>query len=318
MKFVYSLLIALIALPGIVSAQDEGVVTKKERIARSSNIFITGGPSFTFGKNIGDYGTGFNFEAGFLKRVNRLLSIGPSISYIQFKYDPSKTNTSVGGDEGAVYYGEGDVDTEWYGSSYDGWLDKYSGLPQGQSFESAYVLDLQGGDISMISLSCVVKLNLVPVKDYSPVSVYLFAKPFITSATRKAVTGKGTRFIYEAYEVFNYENYEMDDQLFYNIGDDEWYPDGYSEQWGPDDGFEALKEEKVITGGVFLGPGIEFMPAKTISIFLQPSIGYTFPVSFVSTKSYDDSIDSYLDEDFPIVKKGFTSLNVQLGVSFNF
>ncbi len=317
MKLVYSLLIALIALPCIVNGQDEGIVTKKERIARSSNIFITGGPSITFGKNIGDYSTGFNFEAGFLKRVNRLLSIGPSISYIKFKYDPDETTTAERGDEGAVYYGEGDIDTEWYGSSYDGWLDKYPTLPQGQSFEYAYILALQGGDVSMLSLSCFVKLNLVPVKDTSPFSVYLFAKPFVTRATRKAVTGTGTRYVYEAYEIFNYEDYEPDDQLYYNIGDDEWYPDGYSEDWGPDS-FDALKEQSVITGGVFLGPGIEFMPAKTISVFLQPSIGYTFPVSFVSTKSYDDSIDSYLDDEFPIVKKGFTSLNIQLGVSFNF
>lgn len=315
MKFVYSLLIALIIVPGFVCAQDEGVVAKKERIGRSSNIFITGGPSFTFGKNIGDYGTGFNIEAGFMKRVNRLLSIGPSISFIKFKYDPAKTTTADGGDDGAVYYGEGDIDTDWYGSDYDNWSTKY-GLPD-ESWDYAYVLALQGGDISMISLSCNLKLNLVPVKDTSPVSVYIFAKPFITRSTRKAVTGTGTRYVYEAYEEFNYPDTEYDDWLYYNLGDNVWYADGYSEDWGPD-AFEALKEESVITGGIFIGPGIEFMPAKMISIFLQPSIGYTFPVSFVSTKSYDNSIDSYINEEFPIVKKGFTSLNIQFGVSFNF
>ena len=69
-------------------AQDEGAIEKRERIARNKGVFLNLGPSFTLGKNIGDYSTGFNFEAGYLKRVNRVLSVGPSISYMSFKYDP--------------------------------------------------------------------------------------------------------------------------------------------------------------------------------------------------------------------------------------
>ena len=43
-----------------VTAQDEGVITKRERIDRSKGIFIGGGGSFTLGENIGDYSVGFN------------------------------------------------------------------------------------------------------------------------------------------------------------------------------------------------------------------------------------------------------------------
>ena len=41
-----------------VTAQDEGEITKRERIDRSKNIFIGGGGSFTLGENIGDYSLG--------------------------------------------------------------------------------------------------------------------------------------------------------------------------------------------------------------------------------------------------------------------
>jgi hypothetical protein len=295
----------------LVYAQDEGSVVRVDRINLNKGLFIGIGPSFTFGKNIGDYSTGFNFEAGFLKRVNRVLSIGPSISFISFKYDPEKTTA----DDGGAYYGTGNIDTDWYGSAYDTWNNKY-GLSE--SYDYAYVLTLEGGDVSLISLALNLKLNFVPIKDNSVFSLYFFAKPFITSAKRKDVTGTGTLYVYEAYEDRNGTiSNEFDDILYYNLGDNTWYPDGYEEDWGPES-FEALKSENSITGGIFIGPGIEFIPAKRVSPFLQFTIGYTFPLSFVSTKSYDNSINSYVDDEFPIVKKGFTSLNVQVGIAINF
>jgi hypothetical protein len=292
----------------IAFAQDEGEITKKARIGRSNNIFFGIGPSFNFGKNVGDYGTGLNFEIGYSKRVNRLLSIGPSISFIKFSYSPDASTA----ENGNAYYGSGDISIN-YPSSWDTWNEKYV---LDETFEYAYGLTLRGGDISLLSLSVNIKLNLVPVKDTSPISVYIFAKPFVTQATRKAVYGEGVRYVYEAFEVRN-EFEEYYDELFYNTGDDTWYLSDYSEDWGPDS-FEALKEDKVITGGIFVGPGIELFPAKKLSFFFQPAIGYTFPITFVSTGSYDNTIDSYVNDEFPIVKKGFTSLNLQLGLSYNF
>ncbi len=139
----------------------------------------------------------------------------------------------------------------------------------------------------------------------------------MTRASREAVTGKGVRYVYEAYEVHPYPEYEYYDEIWFNQNDDTWYESDYEEDWGPD-GYPALAADNVITGGIFLGPGIEILPAKKLSFFLQPAIGYTFPISFVSTSSYDHTHESYLKEEFPIVKKGFTSLNVQLGISYNF
>ena len=74
----------LLVCSSFASAQDEGTIVKRERIERSSNIFLGFGPSFTLGKNIGDYSVGFNIEGGYVKRLNRVFSIGPSISYVKF------------------------------------------------------------------------------------------------------------------------------------------------------------------------------------------------------------------------------------------
>src|SRR5690349_19861354 len=73
------------------TAQDEGSVVVKERFERDKTIYFSLGPSVTLGKNLGDYSAGFNFEAGFLKRTNRLLSVGANFSYLQFNYDKEKT-----------------------------------------------------------------------------------------------------------------------------------------------------------------------------------------------------------------------------------
>ncbi len=292
----------------MITAQDEGVIKKRERIDRSKSIFIGGGGSFTLGKNIGDYSVGFNGEVGFLKRLNRILSIGPSISYLNFKYDPEKTSASRG-----AYYGTGDITIE-YASAFDSWNDKY---PIDYNYEYAYVLTLEGGDLSLISLGLNIKLNFIPITDNTKFSIYGFAKPFIAIADRKAVSGSGKRWVWEAYEDRHGTASEADDQLFSVTNDDKWYADGYEENWSSE-GYPVLAKESSVTGGIFLGPGIEFMPAKSVSIFVQAGFGYTFPVSYVSTKSYDDTIQSYVNDEFPMVKKGFPSLNAQFGVSFNF
>jgi hypothetical protein len=278
MKHVYGLLIAIVLiLPTVVSGQDEGAVSKKSRIGRSSNIFLGVGPSFTFGKNIGDYSTGFNIEAGYSKRINRLLSIGPSISFLKFNYDPDETTAEDGG--AFIQYIEDQEDPYYW---------------------EGYVIELEGGDLSLISLAVNLKINVIPVKDNSIISAYVFVKPFVTMAKRTEVYGSSTYL--KTMDPDGLEDWEVfDDDI----------------TWGPDD-YDALKSESKITGGAFLGFGVEFLPAKKFSFFVQPGLGYTFPITYVSTKSYDYTFDSYFDENFPMSSDGFTSFNVQVGVSFNF
>jgi hypothetical protein len=301
----------LLQLTITVFAQDEGIIKKRERIDRSKGVFVGGGGSFTLGKNIGDYSVGYNFEAGFLKRVNRVLSIGPSFSYLNFKYDPEVTNAERG-----AYYGNGDISVDWYSDTYETWGDKYP-TTAGQTYDYAYVLTLDGGDLSLISLALNIKLNFIPITDNTKFSVYGFAKPFITMSRRDAVTGSGKRWVWESYEDRKGTAMEGDDVLYYYQGDEQWHADGYEEEWDSE-GYPVLAEDNSVTGGVFLGPGIEFIPSKPVSIFVQAAFGYTFPISYVSTQSYDDTIESYIDDEFPMVKEGFSSLNFQVGVSYNF
>jgi hypothetical protein len=275
-----------------ITAQDEGVITKRERIDRSKSIFIGFGPSFTLGENIGDYSVGFNIEAGFVKRMNRVFSIGPSLSYLSFKYDPEETGFNN------VFIGGPYQDT------------------QGNQYHEGLYFDLQGGTLSLISLALNLKLNFIPVKDDTKISVYGFAKPFLTSATREAVTGEGTYLINYG-DIESEADWDYVEDFDWSAGADDFY--GYQ----PSD---DLGKQTQITGGIFIGPGIEFFPAGKVSGFFQASIGYTFPVSYISTKAYENSenygndLDVFLEqiEDYPLTEEGFPSVNLQFGVSYNF
>ncbi|HYF68089.1 MAG TPA: hypothetical protein VD884_08130 [Ohtaekwangia sp.] len=282
MKKLYCLFGVLILFSTSVSAQDEGTIVKRERLARANNIFLGIGPSFTFGKNIGDYSLGFNGEVGFLKRMNRVLSIGPSISYLSFDYDPEKTGFKN------VFIG---------GPYVDQWGDSYYGGMR---------VDLKGGNLAITSLAFTAKINFVPVKDNTKFSVYGFVKPFISVVSRSEVTGL-------AYVYTNYGDPE-DPQ--------DWEDTGAVVELDPEDSdFEVsdkLKEGTEVTGGIFIGPGVEYNPGKNISFFAQASFGYTFPVTFVSSEKYEGFELEDVNEEYPMTKEGFPSINIQLGISFNF
>ncbi|MBL7857517.1 MAG: hypothetical protein JNM57_07500 [Cyclobacteriaceae bacterium] len=279
----YSLLIAMFIIPFALLAQDEGTVVKKDRFERSKGIFIGGGPSFTLGKNIGDYSTGFSFEAGFIKRVNRVFSIGPSISYISFKYDPEQTG----------------FNNAFISELYDEFGNYL--------YDLGMVINFTGGDLGLTSAALNLKLNFVPVKDDSKISVYGFAKPFVTLVSRSAVKG-----VAELYG----NDYDPDEWLYlaevpWEANDPTWSELGVQIS-------DKLQSGTEFTGGIFIGPGIEFMPAKPVSIYVQAAFGYTFPLTFVSTSSYEGGTIDAVTEEYPMVKKGFPSVNLQFGLTFNF
>lgn len=273
-------LIGLLAA-GVAQAQDEGAVVKKERIERDKSIFVGGGISILGGDNLGDYSNGINFEGGFNKRLNRILSLGASLSYLTFKYNPDVLNNTpdpTGNDIPSNFY-------------YD------TSLPL-SSVTEGYLVTLSGGDLSLLSLAVNLKVNFVPVTDNSVISVYGFAKPFITMATVSSISGLG-------------------EYVYYDAVDDQWYYDSSQDASG------TYNSETSISGGIFLGPGIEFNPAKKISIFAQASFGYTFPLEVISTKSYgndyydDLGINNPNPSNFPLKSFGFSSINFAAGISFN-
>jgi hypothetical protein len=292
MKKVICLAGCLLLSGYLLYAQDEAVIRKKERIERSNSVFIDFGPSFTLGKNIGDYSVGFNVEAGFVKRLNRILSVGPSVSYLSFNYDQEKTG----------------LNNAFIGGPY---TDN-----QGNTLYEGLYFELEGGELSLISLAANLKLNFIPVKDNSKISVYAFAKPFVTYATRGEVTGKGT-YLTNYGDIEDAADWEIERTFDWKAGAD---------PFGIFKGSEDLKKQSQVTGGIFVGPGLEFLPAGKISAFFQASIGYTFPVSYISTKVYENSIKTGNDLDvflkdineYPLTKKGFPSVNLQFGAAYNF
>jgi hypothetical protein len=277
MKKTSLLLLASMLTYASVLAQEEGQAVALERFTYDKSFYFGGGVSLPFGENIGDYSLGYNFEAGFLKRTNRVFSIGASLSALFMSYDPEVTDNSLG-------------------NAYVGFIDD----PDDPDYWEGYVIELEGGNISIISLALNLKLDFIPISDNSKIAIYGFAKPFVAYASRSDVSGNST----------------------YLKTDD---PDGLTNWrvveedilWGPDD-YPALAAESTFTGGIFIGPGIEFMPSKKTSFFIQVPFGYTFPISYVSTSAYDESLDSYFDEEFPIVKEGFPSISFQAGLSFKF
>jgi hypothetical protein len=293
MQKIYCLLGLLIILVSNVHGQDEGKISKRERIALSSNLYLGGGMSFTFGDNIGDYSRGYNVEVGYLKRLNRVLSIGGGLSYQTFKYDPDKTGTNN------AFRGDQYVDD-----------DGYDAIP-------ALYIQFEGGDIKMTSASFTIKLNFVPVKDDSKFSVYAFAKPFVSMVNRTEVTGDALYFeIQDLDDDGNFTKEELIEAAFNNSYAFEWNAESSDYPVSKD-----LKKDTDVTGGIFIGPGIEMNPGKGFSISLQASIGYTFPVSLVSTEKYKHlTVEDFASENqkFPMTKEGFPSLNLQLGFSYNF
>lgn len=273
MKGLLLSVVSLFVITTITFSQDEGAVVKRERIQLNKGIFVGGGISSVLGSNFGDYSTGINFEAGYMKRINRVISIGGSISYLSFKYDPNVIKSKP--------------DVNGTGLSQDFYYD-YNAT----NITDGYYLTLTGGDISIISLAANFKFNFVPVKDNSVISVYGFAKPFIASAKRSEVTGVA--------------------EYIYTPDNVNWYYDSSQ------NGSGAYAGESNITGGIFVGPGVELYPARKISVFAQASFGYTFPIDIVSTRSYGNDITNDLNNSkFPMSSLGFSSLNFAAGVSFN-
>lgn len=256
-----------------VQAQDEGAVVMKERIERDKSIFVGGGISILGGDNLGDYSNGINFEGGFIKRLNRIVSIGGSVSYHKFAYDPEVLSNKP--------------DPSGQGLPPDFYYD--TSLPI-SSVSEGYFLTLNGGDVSMLSLALNLKVNFVPVKDNSVISVYAFAKPFISSSTVSSISGTA-KYIY--------------------FDGSDWVYDSSGDVSG------TFNSKSSITGGIFIGPGIEINPAKPISFFAQASFGYTFPMEVVSTRSYGNDFNDIGANNFPLASLGFTSINFAAGISFN-
>jgi hypothetical protein len=267
-----------------VRAQEVADVDINSRFKKDQGVYAGLNFAGVLGKTLGDYGGGFGLEVGYMRRLNKLVSLGAGISTLSFRYDAAKTYK---------YY-------------YD--------IPDDQEIQ----LSLHGGNVNLISLGINAKINFIPVSDASKFSVYGIVSPYISVYTRGALSGQG-------------DYYNNNGNAIYNIYSSTSTWDGSN--------FPALKKASGVTGGANLGFGVEWLPARTISYFLQATVGLTGPISYVSSESYLHNEDkysdgstppltlygdseslkkSYFNDNFPIVKKSFTTATIRFGVAFNF
>jgi hypothetical protein len=264
-----------------LQAQDEGKIIKRERIERNKNFFLGGGISLINDANLKEYSTGFNVEGGFSKRLNRILSVGASVSYLSFAYNTPVSSTS------APVFGK------YPDNFYSGFLTLEDNGVKYPDTHTGILLSFNNTNLTFLSLAVDFKLNIVPVKENSIVSIYGFAKPFISYSKHSDVTFSARAFV---------------------DGND-------TNKWvTTQDAFisKVIPLDGQVTGGIFLGPGIEFFPTKPISFFAQASFGYTLSSDFISTKSYPTRDLKLLDDpNWPSITTGFSTINISGGILIN-
>jgi Outer membrane protein beta-barrel domain len=281
MKIVLITLSFSVLMLSNLRAQDEGKIVKRERIERDKNIFVGGGISLINDSNLKEYSTGFNFEGGFSKRLNRILSVGASVSYLSFAY-----NTPTSAKQAPVF-----------GKYPDNFYTGFQNFPTQSlsDIHTGYLVNFNNTNLSFLSLAVDFKVNFVPVKENSVISIYGFAKPFVSYSKHSDITIGLQRFT----DLNNTNT---------------WTSDQSASAVVPLDG--------QVTGGIFIGPGIEINPTKPISFFIQASFGYTLSSDFISTKSYTTRSINYfvapiIDKDWPGKTTGFSSINFSGGVLIN-
>ncbi len=261
-------------------AQDEGTLEKKGRVTKAKSFFLSGGPSYKFGNNTGDYCCGLNLEAGFFKRLNRTLSIGPSISYSKFAYDESISDSF------------GDLEAEGNNVFYD--------------FYEARVVYMEGGDLRLISLGFNLKVNFIPFSETKKFSFYGIAKPIVLLSNRTELTASVEHYFPPTIPA----------------------PDDRSE-WGglsgppeelsvEDPDYDYWAADTEFSRGMNVTVGAEYWLPSGVAFFLQGTVGFTLPITHINTSEYPNTYDGFTDNNFPFVKKGFTSLNVSAGVAYSF
>ena len=171
------------------------------------------------------------------------------------------------------------------------------------SQEQYLLVNLSGGDITQFSFGVVAKINFVPIKSNTVASFYALAAPSLVISNLEEVNSNINFF----------DHPTVDDYLQAN-----------------NESFVLAKSQSKTTGGINIGVGVEFFPVNLFSFYVQTGLGYTFPVPFVDTSLYQKhvlDVESYnafdkvppLPKNFPLSDdKGFTTLNFQLGLTYNF
>lgn len=279
----------LVILVTTAFCQEEAVIAVQARLERSNSFHFNLGAASSLGQN--NYQGGTFAGLGYQKRVNRILSVGASLNYATYRSDYNDFMTGTYNDKN---WGEGVA-----GEGFTVPNNFYYTPSQAQYL----LVNLSGGDIRQFSLGLVAKINFVPIKSNTIASVYALAAPSLVMSSLEEV--------------------ESNINFFDHPTDNDYHQVNNAS-------FVLAESQSTTTGGVTIGVGVEFFPTSMFSFYIQTGIGYTFPVPFVDTSLYEKHIldvDFYdpfdnvppLPKNFPLSDdKGFTTLNFQLGLTYNF
>lgn len=287
LKRVVSAALLLASSVTIVFGQEEAVIAVQARLEKSNSFHFNLGLASSLGQN--NYQGGTLVGLGYQKRINRVLSAGASLNYATYRSDYNDFMTGTYKDpKWAVPPDEFIVPKNFYYTAS----------------QAQYLLvNISGGDITQFSIGAIVKFNFVPIKSNTIASFYALAAPSLVISNLEKVESNINFF----------DHPTIDDYLQANNAS-----------------FVLAESQSKTTGGLNIGAGVEFFPTNLFSFYIQAGIGYTFPVPFVDTSLYEKhtlDVESYnefdkvppLPKNFPLSDdKGFTTLNFQLGLTYNF
>jgi hypothetical protein len=279
-------LIIILSTYHAATAQEEGSISKKDRVTKGKSFYFLGGPSYRLGSNKGDYSGGLNLEAGYLFRLNRILTIGPSLSFSKFNYDQSISNSF--GNPGAKGNNIFQQD--------DG---------PGLGYE-IYVVHMNGGNLSLFNAGFNIKVDIIPSKEGRRFSAYGIARPFLLLTSRSEMTASVNLWY------ANTTN-PLDDPKNWSGGD----PFDYLSKTKP--GLEDWASSTQFSAGMNLGLGADYALPSGVSLFLQGTIGTTLPIKYIDTSAFPPyKTTGYYHPDYPLGNHGFTTLNISFGAAYRF
>jgi hypothetical protein len=267
-------------------SQEEGTLIKKERIAKGKCFYLLGGPSFRF-NNTSDYSGGLNLEAGFLKRLNRITSVGASLNYSKFNFDQWLSNSFENAD---AIGNNAFLETGGY---------------------EVYVVYMEGGDLNFLSVGLDFKFEFIPFSEGRKLSAFGLIKPFFLVSSRSAVSAS-TEIAYPAIVPYKLP-YNSDANNSWDVGDP------FENINADTPGYERWAADTEISGGVAFGVGLDYSIKSNIKIFMQSTLKFTLPITHIKTNAFPASRDGgYDNPEYPFVKEGFSTLNLSVGVSYYF
>ncbi len=267
-------------------SQEEGTLTKKERIVNGKSVYFLVGPSFRF-VNKSDYSAGLNLEAGFLKRLNRIVSLGGSLAYSKMNFSQKLSDSFRNADA----------------------IGNNAFLEDG-GYE-VYVVSMEGGNLNLFSVGLDFKFEFIPFKEDRKISAYGLIKPFLLVSGRSEVSAS-TKLWYAAIVPYKLP-YDSDPTNNWDEGD------LFEDLNADTPGYERWAAATEISGGLGLGIGLDYSLKPNLKLFFQPTFKFTAPITHIKTNAFAASLDDgYDNPKYPFVKEGFSTLSLAVGVSYYF